>query len=70
MYVGPPPGRSSPRLLAVRTLAAICLEQDEPDTHIARRVKVLRDQVHAGTYRVSPERLAASLYLAVMAGGL
>lgn len=70
MYVGPPPGRSSPRLMAARTLAALCREQDEPDTHIARRVKSLRDQVNSGTYRVSPERLAASLYRAVMAGGL
>jgi anti-sigma28 factor (negative regulator of flagellin synthesis) len=70
MYVGPPPRRSSPRLMVARTLAAICLEQDEPGTHMARRVKLLRDQVNAGTYRVSPERLAVSLYRAVMAGGL
>jgi len=72
MGIGPSPGRSSPRLLAARTLAALTPNGDrrEPDTSIARRVRSLRNQLERGTYRIDPSRLAVSVYEAVVAGGL
>jgi anti-sigma28 factor (negative regulator of flagellin synthesis) len=72
MYVGPPPGPASARLRAARTLAGLASKCDrhDDDTMIARRVKSLRNQVESGTYRVDPTRLAASMYVAMIAGGL
>lgn len=72
MHIGPPRNGQATRLLVARTLAALSPSREprELELAIAHRVKRLRGQVERGTYQVDPDRLATSVYQAVLAGGL
>jgi anti-sigma28 factor (negative regulator of flagellin synthesis) len=72
MRTGSPIGHPALRLEAARVLAAreACAAGSDREAAAARRVISLRDRVGRGAYRVDAVRLAASLYEALLAGGL
>lgn len=72
MHTGSPAGHPALRLEAARVLAALEPRAAGPDRDaaVARRVISLRDRVGRGAYRVDSVRLAASLYEALLAGGI